>query len=76
MRPQDLGDLLADGDDRVEGGERLLRDQRDVSSAQAAHLALGESEQIALAEHDSTRRDVSGRRGQQPQDREGCDALA
>ena len=40
---QRLGDLLADGEHRVERGHRLLEDHRDLVAADGAHLALVDS---------------------------------
>ena len=39
---QRLGDLVADGVDRIEGGERLLEDHGDAVAAHALHLPLAE----------------------------------
>ncbi len=40
LEHQDLGDLLANGHQRVERGHGLLEDHGDVATAHAAHLAL------------------------------------
>jgi hypothetical protein len=50
MDEQRLHDLLADREDRVERGHRLLEDHRDVAAADLAHLLGGELEQVATFE--------------------------
>ena len=45
-----LDDLAADAHDRVERGHRLLEDHRDLAAAAAAHLALGQREEVGAAE--------------------------
>ena len=42
VEPDRLGDLLADREDRVERGHRLLEDHRDVVAADLRHLVLVE----------------------------------
>jgi hypothetical protein len=51
-----LGDLLADGEDRVQAGHGLLEDHRDFIAAYAPHFGLGQRQQIqrlagAVGEH-------------------------
>src|SRR5262245_53115331 len=50
MQPQGLGDLAADGEDRIEAGHRLLEDHADIVAADLAHGALAELEQVAALE--------------------------
>src|SRR5262249_56313181 len=50
MQPQGLGDLAADGEDRIEAGHRLLEDHTDIVAADLAHGALAELEQVAPLE--------------------------
>ncbi len=65
MQQQNLADLLVDGVQRIERGHRLLEDDGDVVAAHAAHLALGEREQVAAIESDAARKDAT------PPDRAG-----
>ena len=51
-----LGDLVADGEHRVERGHRLLEDQRDAGAAHLPHLAFRERQQIASVEEHAARR--------------------
>ena len=55
-------DLAADGEDRVEGGHRLLEDEADAGAADPAHAALIEREQVLAVER-SRCRTGSGRAG-------------
>ncbi|MNT33597.1 hypothetical protein D3C72_1695330 [compost metagenome] len=52
MHGERLGDLLADREDRVEAGHRLLEDHRNVLAANLAHLLFRKSQQVAPAKHD------------------------
>ncbi len=72
-----LDDLLADGEDRVERGHRLLEDHRDLLAADAcASRAAPSVEQIASLEHDAAADDPARRLASRPQDRQRGDALA
>ena len=51
-----LGDLVADGERRIEAGERVLEDEADVLAAQPAHLLGDELEQVDALEQDLARR--------------------
>ena len=55
---QRLRDLIADREDRVERGHRLLEDEADLGAAHAAHLALGERQQVASLEDGPGRRAI------------------
>ena len=80
VRPQALGDLPADGEDRVERGRRLLEHHRDVGPAQLPQLRLRHRDDVGsavpvLGEQD----DRAARRrrlGQQAEDGLGRDGLA
>ena len=50
---QRLHHLLADRQDRVERGHRLLEDHRDVAAADLAHLFRGEVEQVRPSNSDA-----------------------
>ncbi len=52
VQGQRLGDLAADGQDRVERGHRFLEDHRDVVAADGAHLGRRQIEQVAALETD------------------------
>jgi hypothetical protein len=47
-----FGHESLDGEDRVQAGHGILEDHRDVAAAHAAHLALGQSQQVAPVELD------------------------
>jgi hypothetical protein len=47
-----LGDLLADGLERVQRGHRLLEHHADIVAAQAAHLLLGSAEDVGARKTD------------------------
>ena len=63
-------DLQADREDRIQRGHRLLKDHRDVATANLAHLLVVEVEQGSAVEHDPAFRDFPGKPWQQPHDRE------
>ena len=73
---QRLHDLLADRQDRIERGHRLLEDHRDVAAAHLAHVVVGEIEQVAALEQDAARGDAAGVLGQKPHDGERGHRLA
>ena len=64
MRAHRLGDLVADGEDRVQAGHRLLEDHRDAVAADVAHLRERQIEQVPAVEHDLAGGDAAGRRHQ------------
>ena len=67
VQPQSLGDLFADGVDRVERGQRVLEDHRRVLAADGAHFALREARQLAAAQGDGIGLDRRFRRRQAQQ---------
>ncbi len=71
---QDLGDLAADRDDRVQRGERVLEDHRDVAAAAVAQVGVGEPEQVGSLE-ERLALDRVPAAGEQPHDRERGDRL-
>jgi hypothetical protein len=74
LEPQGLGDLLADGHDRVERAQRVLEHHRDLVAEQRAHLAVVQPHQLATHElHAAGATDVD--LGQQVHDRAGQDRL-
>ena len=56
MQTHRLGHLLADRLGRVQRGERVLEDHRDLIAAQLAQLMLGQTDQLAVIELDRARR--------------------
>ncbi len=68
--PEDhLHHLVADFEDRVQRGHRLLEDHADLVAPQLAHLRQRELQQIGAVELDRARDDLAGRIGNQPHDR-------
>ena len=53
VQPDDLGDLLAHGDDRVQGGHGVLEDHRDALAAHVVHLFLAQFQKVPAVEPDS-----------------------
>ena len=62
VQPDGLGDLAADGEDRIERGHRLLEYHRQAGAADGTHLALGQPQQIAPLEAHVPADDPPGRR--------------
>ena len=50
-----LGDLIADGVDRRERRQRVLKDHRDAPAADVGQLAIAQPDQLALAKADRSR---------------------
>ena len=73
---QHLGDLLADGVDRIERGHRLLEHHRDVLGADTVHLAGVERHEVAALIEDLARDDLARRHRDQLQHRHRRDGLA
>ena len=72
-----LADLLADGEQRIERGHRLLEDHRDLVAADAPPSRGSlELEQVPALEADGAADDAAGRVGDQAQDRQRRHALA
>ena len=76
VQAERLADLVADREDRIEGGHRLLEDHRDVVAPHRAHVAVVQRGQLAPPQADRSALDAAGRFGQQPHDRQGGDRLA
>ena len=68
MPPHRLGDLLADGVERIERRHRLLENHRDQRAAQLRHLALALGADVTLA-NDHLAFDHRALPWQQPQER-------
>src|SRR5687767_3521216 len=58
---QAIYELWSDADHRVEGVHRSLRDQGDLGQPAAAHLLLGEVEEVGPVEVDAPIDDLTGR---------------
>jgi hypothetical protein len=69
-----FGDLLADGEDRVQGGHRLLEDEADVPAGERPPRSRAHADQLGAGE----RHRPAGRQvvGQQAGDGRGGDGLA
>ena len=71
-----LGNLVADGEHRVQRGHGLLEHHGDLVAADPPHLLVLQLEQVLSAVEDLAVRHPSGRRRDQPHDGEGRHALA
>jgi hypothetical protein len=72
---QNLGDLVANFDNRVEGRLRLLEDHRDAIAAHMSHFGLGQFEQVLVIEDDFALGNFTGL-ADEPHDREQADAFS
>ena len=75
MGPDDVHELPSHLVHGVECGQRVLEHHRDLPAAQAAHLGVAQSQQVAAPESNRSVRDPSGRLDQ-AHDRQRADALA
>ena len=75
MLPQGLGELPADAIRGIQADHRLLRDQRDLPTTDAAKLRFGERRQVPPLEQDPACLDLSVA-GQEAEDRHRGDGLA
>src|SRR5215204_3538225 len=71
-----LGDLLADGEHRVERRHRLLEDHRDPVPADSPDVLLPERQQVAPLEQHAAPRFDAARRAYEAQHRERGHRLA
>src|SRR5688500_15136777 len=62
--------LAGDGEDRIEGGHRVLEDHRDLFAADLAHVVVGHLQDVATLEQDLAGRDLARRARNQAHDRE------
>jgi hypothetical protein len=72
--PGHLADLTPHPMHRVERGERILEDHRDLAATDLSHLVLGGGQQVSPTPHDLARFDPDGRG--EPEDRHGRDGLS
>ena len=75
MRADRLADLVADREQRVQRGHRVLQDHRDPPAAHLLHLLIGFLQQILALEHHPAADDARGGR-QHAHDGESEGALA
>ena len=73
---EDRSHLVADGENRVERGHRVLEHHRHRRPAQGLALARAQAQKIAAVEQDRARSDARGRRRQNTHDRPHRHALA
>src|SRR5258706_15796701 len=76
MDLQGLDDLLLDTQHWIQARNRILKDHRDLPTANLAQLILAQLQQILVEEHDRALFDLGRWHRQQAQDRERCDTLA
>src|SRR5262249_25477386 len=76
VQPDRLGDLLADREDGVQRGHRLLEDHRDLFAADLPHLRGGQAEEVLAVVDDLALHDAAGRLRDEPHDAERGDRLA
>ena len=72
----DFADLVADGQRRVQAGQRVLEDEPDLLAPQLAHVLGAELQEVDPVEQDRARDDPAGRIRDEPRDRQRRDALA
>ena len=75
MRAHRLGDLMADGEHRIECAHRLLKDHADAAAAHPAHVGLAELHQVATLEQNLAGAPAAAPR-QQPEDRQRGERFA
>jgi hypothetical protein len=75
VNPDRLGHLVADREQRVQRGHRVLQDHGDPLASDMAHLGVGFLNEILAFEHHLAA-DDPGRRRQHAQDGQGQGALA
>ena len=73
---QDRAHLVADGENRIERGHRVLEHHRHRRAAQGLALARSQAQEIASVEQDRAGDDAGRRRRQNPHDRPHRHALA
>src|SRR5262249_60251050 len=59
MQPDRLGYLVADRLSRVERGQRILEDHRDLVAPDLAQLIVGQADQLAVPQPDRAADDVT-----------------
>ena len=75
VRPHAFGDLVADGEHRVEAGHRVLEDHADPAAPDPAERLALEREHVGVAQPDRAAGLDPARRRHQPEQREAGEAL-
>ena len=76
MNPRHLGDLVTDGEHRVQRGHRLLKDHRDAIASNLSHPCIVQCGEILPLEANVTSFLDPPRGLNQSQDRQRSDRLA
>ncbi len=76
VEPGDLHELVRDPQERIERRHRVLKNHRDALAANSAHFLFGQFQEVAAAEQHFAAGYASGRRRDQPHDRQVGDRLA
>ena len=71
-----LRHLVADGEHRVQGGHRVLDDQRELSATDLVHLAIGQLQEVLAVQRDASGDDAARRRGDEAHQCQHCHRLA
>src|SRR4051812_30395587 len=76
MDPNDLGDLIADGEDRIERSHRFLKHHRHSCAADRAHRFFVERHEVVAVELDLAARLDASRWTDESQERKRGDRFA
>src|SRR5262249_32169228 len=76
VQADDLGDLIADGVNRIERRHRLLEDDGDLLAAEPLHVRRPERHDVPPAPENSAVDDAPGRRGNELEHGHRSDGLA
>src|SRR5690554_2087131 len=71
MRPDCLYKLITHGEERMQGGQRILEDMADGTTTQFANSPIVGLQKILALEVDRSADNAPRRRGHQPHDRHG-----
>ncbi len=71
-----LGDLIANGKDRIQRGHGFLKDHGDAIATNRSEVAFRELEEVLILEEDSSGDDASRGAGNEAENREGGDAFS
>ena len=74
--PNGLSDLVADFENRIEGGERLLENHGDAIASDMLQVFLFQLQQVFAGEKDATPRNFARRLVDEAENAEGRDGLA
>ena len=76
MNPNGFSNLVADGEYRVQRGQRFLKNHRDLVPPDCLQLIFVKFQQILAVKRNAAAGDFTGRFGNQSQDAEGCYGFA